>query len=140
MNRVLLGYTAIFALILSSCSVGLVNEMRGGHSPMLQLDGEWGIVKNVAITPSEEVEVDHAEEVDFDATTDVGGFCAGHWNEVSNPNLTKDFWWSFDEEGEIFTLKLDGRDVEWTVIEQTKTKFVIERQDNGTVYKMEFAK
>lgn len=107
---------------------------------MLQLDGEWGIVKNVEITPTEEIEVDDAEEVDFDATTDVGGYCEGHWNGVSNPDLTKDFLWSFDEEGERFTLKLDGQDVEWTVLEQTKTKFVIERQENGVVYKMEFAK
>lgn len=108
---------------------------------MLRLDGEWGILKNVEVTNTTEVEANDADEVYFNATRDVGGYCEGNWVEVNDPNLKSDFLWNFNEEGDVFTMQLDGvNDVEWEVVEQTKNKFVIKRQENGVTYEMEFGR
>jgi hypothetical protein len=141
MRKLLFACTAVFAIILSSCSLGLVNDMRGGHSPMLRLDGEWGVLKNVEVVNNSEVETNDADEVYFNATRDVGGYCEGNWVEMRNATLESDFLWSFNEEGNIFTMQLDGvNDIEWSVIEQTKNKFVIAREENGATYQMEFGR
>lgn len=145
MKRILLLATIASTAILSSCSLGLVNEMRGGHSPMLLLDGEWAVVKNIEVTPTATHDLETAEEVHFNATRDVGGYCEGNWLQVQDPDLRSEFLWSFDEEadGEVFILQNDGsKDEEWRVLEQTKNKFVIERTDEvtGVTYQMEFAK
>ena len=123
MRKLLFASAAIFAVVLSSCSLGLVNDMRGGHSPMLRLDGEWGILKNVEVVNSTETETNDADQVYFNAKRDVGGYCEGNWMEVHNPTMESDFLWNFNEDGNVFTIQLDGQnDTEWTVLEQTKNK------------------
>ncbi len=108
---------------------------------MLRLDGEWGVVKNIEVNNNVEQEVNDADQVYFNATRDVGGYCEGNWFEIQNSDLRSDFLWNFEGDGKVFNLQVDGaNDYVWTVVEQTKNKFVITREENNVTYYMEFGR
>ncbi len=136
---------SIFAAILiglSSCTTMVLNEMRGGHSPMMQLDGEWNIDKNVVTIAGTTTENTDASKVYFDATQDQGGRCLGTWLNLANNNVEPEFLWGFnDYKGEDFVLvdPIKG-EVTWDVIKQDQNEFIIERTTGDEKYRMEFSR
>lgn len=130
----------LIVLGFSSCTTLVLNEMRGGHSPMMQLDGEWNIDKNQVTVNGTTQEVTDFERVFFNATVDQGGFCLGTWLNINNTNVDPEFTWGFpDYKGEEFILNdpILG-ETHWEVINQNKNEFIITRSSGGTTYYMEF--
>lgn len=133
----------IFAAILiglSSCTTMVLNELRGGHSPMMQLDGEWNIDKNQVTIAGTTTENTDATKVYFDATQDQGGRCLGTWLNLSNTTQEPEFLWGFnDYKGEKFYMDdANLGENEWVVITQSKNEFIIERTVADEKYRMEF--
>lgn len=136
------GFLALIIIAFSSCTTFVLNEMRGGHSPMMQLDGEWGIDKNQITVNGTTQEVNDIERVYFNATIDQGGFCLGTWLNIKNNSTEPEFTWGFaDFKGEEFVMNdpLLG-ETHWNVDKQEKNKFIITRNQGGTTYHMEFSR
>ena len=125
---------------MTSCTAVLDEVIRGGHSPMMQLDGKWNIDKNQKIENGTTTEVDDADRVWFNATKDIGDYCEGTWLET-NIGADPKFLWGIDEKGTEFVINdPQAGEQTWVVEEQSKNKFIISRQENGTTYRMEFSK
>ena len=122
-------------LAMSSCTMILLEEIRGGHSPMMQVDGEWNIEEHVVIESGETTDIKESHRCDFDATQDVGDYCVGEWLERVIPG-NSDFLWGVDEDGSIFKLQSDGQDVFWKVITLEKDHLHLERNVNEKTYRM----
>jgi len=107
---------------------------------MMMLDGHWNIDKNDVtvngVTSNNEVDQSNCW---FNSTKDVGGYCEGTWYFKEKNN---DFFqWGIDQKGVQFTIVDENRgDVLWSVIEQTKEVFIIERSEDGIDYRMEFSR
>ena len=125
------------SLMLTSCLGEILN------SPMLMLDGIWSVDRNVAIDEEgNEVEMTEARQVDFDAETEVDGFCQGNWQRATAALTSPSFLWKFENDGEDFIMRDDnGVRRTWTVDKQSKSSFIVHRNNsNGTRFEMEFKK
>ena len=139
MKNLTVSILAIPVLFISSCTFFLVNEINGGHSPMMQLDGKWNIDKNTKTVQGTQEGNGHATSVWFNATKDVGGYCEGTWYFPDKVN--DGFLWSIDKDGSEFTMTDEnGVEVEWNVIEQQKKAFIIERTEGDSKYRIELSK
>ena len=119
---------------LSSCTLFLLEEVEGGHSPMMMLNGTWDIDNYTTTENGKAVDVTEVGGVWFNTTRDVGGYCEGDWLEA-RPTVTKDFLWGIDGDGEGFRIQDDkGQDVEWEVLHLSKNKFQIQRTERGIGY------
>lgn len=128
-------------VLMSSCTMILIDEIRGGHSPMMQLDGDWEIEEHMVIDEDgNEEDIQESERCNFDATQDVGDYCVGSWLERITGSDNNDFLWGIDEEGEVFKLQMDGQDVFWQVQCLEKNAFHIQRKVNGKTYRMMMAR
>ena len=114
-------------LVFSSCTMMLLEEFEGGHSPMMILDGEWQVDDYYYIENGQREDVNRGNEVFLYATRDVGGYCEGEWHGQA----VEDFLWGIDEEGDVFTLKDES---EWEVDHLDKDLFKIKRSENGKTY------
>ncbi len=135
-------FTAIFFIaILSSCTGILVEEVRGGHSPMQQLNGTWDVTKSLQTENGVITGLNTADGVWFNATLDQGGYCDGQWLQPGQ-TVDPDFQWSFSANGDIFYLKdpATGDYIEWNVAGQDKNYFHITREENGIAYELEMQK
>lgn len=136
------GIFTVILIGLSSCTTMVLNEMRGGHSPMMQLDGEWNIDRNIVTIAGTTTENTDANKVYFDATQDKGGRCVGTWLNLTNNNVDPEFLWGFnDYKGEDFILVAPNEgEVIWHVIKQDKDEFIIERSSGDEKYHIEFSR
>ena len=132
-------FLALSVFLFGSCTMILVEEIRGGHSPMMQLDGEWGIEEYVSVENGVTTDERQADRVYLDATKDIGNYCQGTWMEIKT-TMDDEFLWGIDEDGEQFTLQDNGQDVVWEVVEQEKKYFHVERTENGKTYRMKLTK
>jgi len=129
----------MLSLLLPSCTIFLLDEIEGGHSPMMQLDGKWDIDEHFEIENGQRSDVKSSERVWFNAQKDIGDYCEGSWLETKFNE--DEFLWGIDPEGTEFVLQdSPGQDVYYKVIEQSKKKFVIEKEENGVVTHMKFSK
>ncbi len=127
----------IFA-VLSACTPILIETVDGGHSPMMILDGHWNIDLNEQTTNGVTVNAKDGEQVWFNATKDIGGYCEGTW--LATLNGDEVFHWGIDGDATEFTEREAGVNILWRVLEQDKNTFIIEREENGTLHRMEFSK
>ena len=115
----------------------IVEEMSGGHSPMMRIDGFWCITENVVI--ENDIAVENPEQysdVWFNATKDVGGYCEGTWY-FTNTGDTKIFNWGVNDEGTVFIIKGDnGEDITWDILELNRREFRIQRTEGDIVHDM----
>ena len=118
----------------------LVEEIYGGHSPMMQLDGTWNVDQHTVTANGQTSNVKNVDDVWFNAKKDIGGYCEGTWYEMSTS--TRIFHWNFDKKGDDFTTKESGQhDAKWEVVHQSKDKFVIQRYNSlGALEYMSFSK
>lgn len=134
--------TAFFlalVLMLSSCTMVLVDEIRGGHSPMMQLNGKWDVEEYVRVENGETEDAREAERVWLDATRDQGDYCEGTWMEVIQTS-DEEFLWGIDEDGTEFVINNAGTDEFWEVTKQTKNEFHVQREEQGVTYRMKLKK
>jgi len=118
-----------------------VEEIRGGHSPMMQLNGTWNVDKNIKTENNSTSELSTADGVWFNATVDQGSYCKGQWLQPQS-SIPEHFLWSFSPNGNNFYMEdtLTGQQVVWTVLEQKKNHFDIQRTENGVTYEMVLSK
>jgi len=124
--------------VFSACTPAFVETVDGGHSPMMILDGHWDIEVCEQTSNGVTMDARDGEQVWFNANKDIGGYCEGTWLETNNGDQI--FLWGIDGDATEFTQKQNGGNVLWTVLEQDKNTFIIERTENDTHYRMEFSK
>ncbi len=129
--------TLVFGFF-SACTPAVIETLDGGHSPMMILDGHWNIDLCSETTNGVTYNAKDGDQVWFNATKDIGGYCEGTWLETNNGDEV--FLWGIDGDATEWTQKQDGNDILWNVLEQDKHTFIIERTENGTLYRMEFSK
>ncbi|MCH8903823.1 MAG: hypothetical protein IIA45_07920 [Bacteroidetes bacterium] len=140
MKRLILTTGALTLLFLSSCTMILVNDGRGGHSPMQIVNGQWRCDKNT-ITDANTVTDNPTNVVNvwFNATADVGAFCEGTWYMTTSPE--SEFLWSIDGEGTEFIIKENPtNETFWTILHLDQCLFTISRVEDDVVYEMEFSR
>jgi len=135
-------------MFFSACTPFLIDEIDGGHSPMMQLNGTWSIDRNVAIA-SDGLITENQERslVWFNATQDQGDYCEGTWLDdalvnIPQTSLTYNFLWGFRGFAKnTFVINNEvNQEEQWEVLHQSKNRFEIERQADGITYQMDFSK
>ncbi len=142
MRNIALVFSCLALFSFSSCTYYFLEEVQGGHSPMLQLDGQWQVDEHTATEDGATTDLKRTNSVWLNATQDVGGYCEGTWYHNDNTGDEEDeFLWNIDGEATQFTVREENNaENSWKVIEQRKNKFIIERTEDNVKYRMELSK
>lgn len=129
-------FSALGLLTLSGCTMLLIDEIDGGHSPMMILNGHWNVLEDYTLNGGDTVASGEVDSVWFNAKKDVGGYCEGTWYGSNN----EVFYWQINKRATDFTTKKDEELTDWNVISQEKNTFIIERNESGNVHTLHMEK